>query len=61
MRGLYESAGLETVLATFESVEPWYIPVLRTARQLGRLATFRRPNFLMGEVLDTISIGRKPI
>ena len=61
MRGLYESAGLATVLATYESVEPWYIPVLRTGRQLGRLATFRKPNFMMGEVLDTIAIGQKPV
>ena len=59
--GALESAGLATVLATFESVEPWYIPVLRTGRQLGRLATYRKPNFMMGEVLDTIAIGQKPV
>lgn len=61
MRALHEAAGLVTELSTFECAEPWYIPPLRTARQLCRMATFRKPNFIMGEVLDTISIARKPL
>lgn len=60
MRALYAEAGLETVLSTFEAVEPWYVPVLRTARQLARIATFRRPSFIMGPLYDTITVGRKP-
>lgn len=60
MKALCEQAGLEPVLSRFECAEPWYIPFLRTLRQFLRLATLRRPSFIIGEVLDTITIARKP-
>lgn len=62
MRALYDDAGLETVHCSAESLEPWRhrLPkYLRLARKV--LTRTKLPASGLPPVVDTITIGRKPL
>lgn len=62
MRTLHEEAGLHTELSVCESLEPLSYSVKRFVRVATDAVTrFRRPAHGFPPILDTISVGRKPL
>jgi SAM-dependent methyltransferase len=60
MRALYDSAGLELEVSTFEALGPPAFGAYHLLKQSVKSAIGRRPWLVQPEVIDTISIGTKP-